>query len=114
MAANRAVNSCSFVPIRGYKGLKIFENFVPQFPKKEVKGCFRRLNNNIICANPRHPCNRATGISEIEGKAARVAASESGKSEFQFVVLCSLSQLVSIFARGRIRPTADVVKEDLY
>jgi len=25
--------------------LKIFENSVPQFPKKEVKGSFRQLNN---------------------------------------------------------------------
>jgi hypothetical protein len=59
--------------------LKVFENFVPQFPKKEVKGFFRRLGNKQYLANPRHLCNRATGFSEIEGKAARVAASESGK-----------------------------------
>jgi len=43
------------VSIRGYKGLKIFENFVPQFPKKEVKGCFGRLSNKQYFANPRHP-----------------------------------------------------------
>ena len=65
-------------------------------------------------ANPRHPCNRATGISEIEGKAARVAASESGKSEFQSVVLSpNYCAFVSIFATGRIRPRADVVTEEM-
>jgi len=69
------------VSIRGYKGLKIFENFVPQFPKKEVKGCFGRLSNKQYFANPRHPC---------------------------------LPAVAGIFATGRIRPTADVVKEDLY
>ena len=35
---------------------------------------------------PCYPLNRANGISEIEGKAARVAASERGTSEFQSVV----------------------------
>ena len=35
-----------------------------------------------------------------------------GKS-VQSVVLCSLSQLVAIFATGRIRPRADLVTEEM-
>jgi hypothetical protein len=72
------------VSIRGYKGLKIFENFVPQFPKKEAKGCFPQLNNKHYL----------------------------GKSVSSVVPLSSY-RVVSIFATGRIRPTADVVTEDI-
>src|SRR6266550_9602660 len=78
-------HSCSFVEtcppwrIRGYKGLKIFENFLPQFPKKEVKGCFRQLNNKHYL-----------------GKSV---------SSVQTVVLCPRSQLV--FIRGNLSAVAD-------
>jgi hypothetical protein len=62
--------ACSFFPKHPcnpchpwLKNVKDFENFVPQFPKKEVKGCFRQLNMHYL-----------------------------GKS-VQSVVLCSFSQL---------------------
>ena len=61
------------------KRLKIFENFVPQFPKKEVKGCFRQLNNKHYL-----------------GKSV---------SSVQTVVLCPRSQLV--FIRGNLSAVAD-------
>ncbi len=44
--------------------------------------------------NPQYPCNRADGISEIEGKAARAAASELGSERVStpwFSPLCFVS-----------------------
>ncbi len=52
LSAVISVVLCSFP-----RFVKIFENFVPQFPKKEVKDYFRRVSNKQYLANPRHPCN---------------------------------------------------------
>jgi len=63
--------------------------------------------------NPQYPCNRADGISEIEGKAARAAASELGSERVStpwFSPLCFVSIRVhswlTLFGKRRRRPPA--------
>ncbi len=65
--------------------------------------------------NPQYPCNRADGISEIEGKAARAAASELGSERVStpwFSPLCFVSIRVhswlTLFEKRRRRPPAFV------
>ena len=61
--------------------------------------------------NPQYPCSRADGISEIEGKAARAAASELGSERVStpwFSPLCFVSIRVhswlTLFGKRRRRP----------
>ncbi len=59
----------------------------------------------VISEHPYHPCNRVDGISEIEGKAARVVASELGKERVS--TPWSARFLCFVFIRGNLSAVAD-------